>query len=62
MKTKVDEKTCIGCGVCADNCPKVFELRNGIAEVIATPVPAEEEEACREAAKSCPVEAIKIEE
>lgn len=59
MTAKVDEGTCIGCGVCVDNCPQVFELVDGVAKVIATPVPADAEDACLEAEKGCPVEAIK---
>jgi ferredoxin len=59
VKATVDEKTCIGCGVCTDNCPQVFEMRDGVAKVIADPVPADAEDACREAEKGCPVEAIK---
>jgi len=59
MKATVDEKTCIGCGLCADTCPQVFEMRDGVAKVIADPVPAAAEADCLEAAKRCPVEAIR---
>ena len=60
MKAIVDEKTCVGCGLCADTCPAVFEMDGSVAKVIVDPVPTEAAEACKEAAGSCPVEAITI--
>ena len=62
MRAFVDAETCIGCALCSNNCPAVFELNDdGVAAVAADPVPAEAEEACREAAEDCPVNAITIE-
>lgn len=62
MIAKVDREKCIGCGACTAVCPKVFDLDDdGIAIVIANPVPPEEEESAQEAADGCPVEAISIE-
>jgi ferredoxin len=48
--------------VCAETCPEVFELVDDLAKVIADPVPEGAQEACREAADDCPVEAISIQE
>jgi ferredoxin len=62
MKAAVDKDLCAGCGVCVDVCPEVFEMKDDKAEVKATPVPADAEASCREAADQCPTEAIKIEE
>lgn len=63
MKAIVDQDLCIGCGLCADLCPEVFELDDDDkAQTIVDEVPEEAEEACRNAAEQCPVEAIKIEE
>ncbi len=62
MRATVDPETCTGCGLCEDACPAVFVLRDELAVVIADPIPAADEDAAREAADDCPVEAIKIEE
>ncbi|MFW6169782.1 MAG: ferredoxin [Planctomycetota bacterium] len=62
MKAVVDQETCTGCGLCPDICPEVFELNDDIACVTVDTVPPEAEDTCREAAESCPVEAISIEE
>jgi len=63
MKAVVNEETCAGCGLCADTCPDVFEMNDdNVAEVKTDPVPSDAEDSCREAAESCPVEAISLEE
>ena len=62
MKAVVNEYICIGCGLCAEICPEVFEMNDDmIAIVIVDEVPAELEESAKEAADSCPVEAITFE-
>jgi len=60
MNVKIDN-TCTACGLCSDTCPEVFELGDDMARVIVDQVPAEHEEAVRQAAEECPVEAIIIE-
>ena len=59
MKAKVNQETCIGCGLCVDYCPEVFELTddNG-AGTIVDRVPAELKEKFQEAKTNCPVDAI----
>ncbi len=62
MKATVDEETCIGCGLCADTCPEVFEMNDEKARVKVDEIPDNLAETCREAAENCPVEAIQIED
>lgn len=63
MRARIDVDLCDGCGVCEQVAEEVFELNDdGVAEVILDPVPPEHEDAVREAAESCPTEAIILEE
>jgi len=62
MRVRVDEDACVGDGTCAEICPETFEMRGDLAVVLKDEVPEEFEDKCREAAESCPVEAIIIEE
>ncbi len=62
MRAIVDEETCIGCGLCAETCPEVFEMSDDKALVKVDEVPEHAMEACKEAVENCPVEAIQMEE
>jgi len=63
MRAIVDEDECTACGLCEDTCPAVFELGDeDVARVLVNPVPADQEEDCRQAAEECPTDAIIIEE
>ncbi len=58
-KVTVDASTCVGCGLCEQNCPDVFEIKDdGIAYI-----KKHECSSCdlKETVEQCPVEAIKIE-
>ena len=58
MRVKVDPDLCTACGLCEDTCPEVFEIGDEVAEVIANPVPKDQEDCVIDAEESCPVEAI----
>ena len=51
---------CVGCALCVDTCPDVFELDDGEATVKVDVVPGNLEQIVRDAADECPVEAIDI--
>ena len=55
----VDMELCIGCGLCSELCPKVFELRDDKAWVIDAN--ACDSCDCQQTVDSCPVLAIKLE-
>jgi ferredoxin len=60
MKVTVDEETCIGCGLCAETCAEVFEMKDDKAVVKLDDVPDDLADTVREAADECPVEAIQV--
>ena len=60
MKASIDAAACIGCGLCANDCPEVFEM-NGDKATAKGAVPAGKEEAAKTAAANCPVQCIKVE-
>lgn len=61
MKATVDKDLCIGCGLCAETCPEVFEMNDDmIAIVILDEIPDELKDSAQAAADGCPVEAIAI--
>lgn len=63
MKASIDRDECTGCELCTMICPEVFEMDDEqIAIVIADPIPEDVEDEAQEAADSCPVSCIYIEE
>lgn len=58
MAITVDKETCIGCGTCAALCPETFQMSDdGKSDVISQ----SDAECAKNAAQSCPVQAIKVE-
>ena len=61
MKAKVDPDLCTGCELCVDTAPDVVEMKGDVAVAKVDAVPAGSEDVTKEAAESCPAEAISIE-
>ena len=62
MKAFIDRDGCISCGVCIEVCPDVFEFADdGLAQVSNQPTRSNIHKA-HEAAESCPVQVITVED
>jgi ferredoxin len=59
MKVIVDEKKCIGCGLCVSIAPEIFEMEKSKAVVKIAEVPAAHIGSVQDAIENCPVEAIR---
>ena len=63
MKVRVDRDSCIGCGVCVALAQDYFKLdEDGKSVAIKEDVAPGDEEKVRNAAASCPTQAIKTED
>jgi ferredoxin len=62
MKVKIDPDLCTGDEICVQVCPEAFEMEGDKAVVLKEEVPEDLQDSVREAADSCPSEAIIIEE
>ncbi|HLD28747.1 MAG TPA: ferredoxin [bacterium] len=60
MKVSIDTDVCTGCGLCPSIAPEIFEMAGDTARVKMPGVPSDQEDAAKEAAESCPVEAIMV--
>ncbi|MBU4299191.1 ferredoxin [Patescibacteria group bacterium] len=58
-KIIVDNDKCIGCGLCANLCPEVFEIDESNKSRVKAGADMEKNEKCaKESIQSCPVTAI----
>lgn len=60
MSATVNHDLCIGCGICANICPGVFEMRDDMKSYIIEESSCEVEGCCQQAADACPVQAIEV--
>lgn len=61
MKPHVDEDLCIGCALCEDLCPDVFQIGDdGLSHVITQAPGPDLYDCIRDAESSCPTEAITV--
>ncbi|MDP8230316.1 MAG: ferredoxin [Candidatus Gorgyraea atricola] len=62
MKVKVDAELCVGCGLCVNTSPELFEMKEdkAILKTKTDSVPAGQEESCKQSKDECPVDAIII--
>ena len=60
MKVWVDRKVCLGDEMCVTLCPEIFAFQGHAAVAKTKIVPEGLEDACMEAAESCPGEAILV--
>lgn len=59
LKTVVSKELCIGCEMCVDIAPKLYQMENdGKAAAIKGELSPEEYSGAAEAADACPTEAI----
>ena len=58
MKIKIDRQKCLGCRVCIDLCPEVFELKDRKSKIKEKVDLKNHEDCIKEAIDSCPTTAI----
>jgi ferredoxin len=61
MKVIVDQDACIGCNLCVEMCPDIYCMEDDKAMVYVPFISSDLEDLCKQAADSCPVNAINIE-
>ena len=57
---KVNQETCIGCGLCPSVCPEVFEMDEKTNKAKVKPKANLKSKCIQEAIDSCPVNAISM--
>ena len=60
MKAEVNKESCIGCGLCAQVAPEIYEMQDDKAIVLVEELPEDKMEDAKNGADQCPVTAIAI--
>jgi len=61
LKASVNKNSCIGCGICVDICPSLFELDpQGLSEATTTLINPSLTSKAQLAAEACPTSAISV--
>ena len=60
LVVKLNERRCIGCGLCEENAPDVFRMGALVAHVLSESVQSELQDAVSTAVRDCPVNAISL--
>jgi len=62
MRVKVNQEKCIGCGLCINQCPEIFEFNENNKSRVKAGADFEKNKECiKESVQSCPVAAIEAE-
>ena len=61
MKIEVNKNKCLGCGMCVNMCPAVFEFKNNKSSVKKNSDLKKNFDCAKQAANLCPAQAIKVE-
>ena len=60
MNAVIDAELCIGCGLCVQVAPAIYEMQGDKAVTIVSDVPEDKAEEAQNGADQCPVTAIAI--
>ncbi|MFH1305648.1 MAG: ferredoxin [Candidatus Omnitrophota bacterium] len=60
MKAVIDKEKCIGCGLCVQVAPSVYEMQEDKAVMIGDEIAEDKVEDAKNGADQCPVTAIVI--
>lgn len=57
-KIEVNKQKCLGCGMCVNLCPEVFELKNGKSRIKEKADFKKHKDCIKQAVENCPLGAI----
>lgn len=60
MNVEIDKSMCVGCGLCEENLPQLFIMRNQVAHVIGEGLCGLKRREIENMVEDCPAEAIHI--